>query len=407
MPNEQNLTFKRQLKEEMDLWVSEGLIAPARKDRILARYGLLGAAAENARHGRLTAALSVAGSLLAATGVLFFISANWSGMDNWGKLTLIFLPMLACYWTGFYLRYETKRYPKIGASLILLGSCIFGVGIFLIGRIYQIDVLGPSGPFLWAIGVIPLAYFLRLKLLITFAIAALLLGLSLQSFYRLGEVPDSGVLLFGKLPWAALLLMAGVSLWGVGLMHKGFKSLRFTSGPYIVVGALVTYIVGFLLTFEGAHGNFLSENLIVFYIPILFLFIASILIRMLSRSKERDWNLEALFLAAVLGVILFPSVYLPYGRFLPQFRLVANLDFALATIILVILGYVRRYPAYVNMGILFFGGHILARYFDFFGPFLPKPVFFIGGGVILIGGGLLLERRRRRALASIPLAEEG
>ena len=170
----EDFLFRRNLEKEIDLWVKEGIILPDQKERILGRYQLLKTADEKAGPGKLITTVSILGSILVGVGVILFIASNWSVLPNWGRLFIVFSSMLASYGFGFYLRYEAKNYPKVGASLILLGSLIFGAGMFLIAQIYHITVHYPNGPLLWGLFVLPLAYFLRFKSLISLAILVLL-----------------------------------------------------------------------------------------------------------------------------------------------------------------------------------------------------------------------------------------
>jgi uncharacterized membrane protein len=72
---------------------------------------------------------------------------------------------------------------------------------------------------------------------------------------------------------------------------------------------------------------------------------------------------------------------------------------------LIILGFIRRYSIYVNIGLLFFALDVVARYFDLFWELLPRSLFFVAGGLLLLLGGILLERKRRRILASFNIKE--
>jgi hypothetical protein len=47
-----------------------------------------------------------------------------------------------------------------------------------------------------------------------------------------------------------LFCAAGIALWGIGLMHRDWRSLRAISSPYIFIGSLITFFAGFLLTFD-------------------------------------------------------------------------------------------------------------------------------------------------------------
>ena len=167
---EQDISFHRKLNQEIELWIKENIITSEQKNKILARYKVLKEADEKAGPGKLITVISVMGAILVGVGIILFIASNWSEIPRWGKLSIIFISMLLSYGLGFYLRNEKENYPKIGSSLILLGSLIFGSGIFLIAQIYHITVHYPNGPLMWGLGVLPLAYLLRLKTLLSLAI---------------------------------------------------------------------------------------------------------------------------------------------------------------------------------------------------------------------------------------------
>src|SRR4030067_2691124 len=98
MPStEQKFEFHRRLKQEIEVWVKENLITPGQKDKILARYKLLKEADEKAGPGRLVTTITILGSILIGVGIILFIGANWSEIQKWGKLFIIFSSMLASY----------------------------------------------------------------------------------------------------------------------------------------------------------------------------------------------------------------------------------------------------------------------------------------------------------------------
>ncbi len=394
--------FLRKLEQELELWLKEGVILPDQKDRILARYRLIKKADEKAGSGKLITTISTLGSVLVGVGVILFIASNWSVLPNWGRLFIIFSSMLASYGIGFYLRYEAANYPKVGASLILLGSLIFGAGMFLIAQIYHITVHYPNGPLLWGIFVLPLAYLLRFKSLISLAILVLLVWLGMEASFWITNAlyAETSTVVF-------LFFMAGITLWGVGLMHKEWKSLSVISTPYVVMGALITFVTGYLLTF-GIHVlRFESSPLSIFYLGMILLFLAAAILRSLPVEKEKGWIVETLGLLSLMAVAIFVSLLPP--RTTPEkmigLRLFFNILFALEIFGLIALGFVRRYPIYVNIGLLFFGLDVVARYFDFFWKLLPRSLFFILGGLLLLFGGIVLERKRRKILASFSIEE--
>ena len=221
--HENDIPFEKRLKEEIELWLEEGIISAEQKERLLARYEVLEEADETAGPGRLITTVSMLGAVLIGAGIILFIASNWSEVPRWGKLFMIFSSMLTCYGLGFYLGYEKKNYPTVGGALIFLGSIIFGAGIFLIAQIYHIIVHYPNGPLLWGLGILPLAYLFRFTNVMALAIVDLLVWVGTEASFW---IPESAY--FGNImPYITLFLMTGISVWTIGLMHRRFA---FTQG---------------------------------------------------------------------------------------------------------------------------------------------------------------------------------
>lgn len=106
---------------------------------------------------KVTRILLVIGVILIGAGIFSFIASNWRFMDKVVKISIIVVSMMVSYSTGWYLR-EFKGYEKSGAALILLGSIIYGAGIFLIAQMFNIRANWPDGFILWMLGVLVLAW---------------------------------------------------------------------------------------------------------------------------------------------------------------------------------------------------------------------------------------------------------
>ena len=407
----EDFSFQRRLEKEAEHWFEEGIITPEQKSRILQRYRLLQKAEEKAGPAKLITTVSILGALLVGIGIILFIASNWSLIPRWGKLLLIFLSLVGSYGFGFYFRFEKGNYPKVGASLILLGSLIFGAGIFLIAQIYHLKAHEPNGLLLWAMGVLPLGYCLHFKSLISLGLIDLLIWLGMEASSRMSHVGPE----WAEGPLMILLFWtAGLTLWAIGLWHREWKSLKPISTPFILAGALLSLLVGFILTFfragflEYGFAYRSSSNLFIhFYPALLILFFIAVIFRYLPDEKERGWRLETtglLFLLATALVLSFyqKEILLALKR---NLRLIFNLLFALEVLGLIYLGFLRRYSVYVNIGLLFFSLGVVARYFDIFWGLLPRSLFFILGGLLLLFGGIYLERKRRKVLASFRLKE--
>jgi len=99
-------------------------------------------------------------AVLVGAGIFSFIAANWEMMSRLGKMIIILVSMLGSYGAGWYLK-EQGNYLKTGEALILLGSIIYGAGIFLVAQMFDIRANWPDGFILWMIGVIAIAFALE------------------------------------------------------------------------------------------------------------------------------------------------------------------------------------------------------------------------------------------------------
>jgi len=82
----------------------------------------------------LLAALGVT-LMLAAT--MWFFAANWVGMGRFPKLGLICGVLVGTYGIGGWLQYRHGGQPLLARLLILSGAFSFGIGLALIGQLYN------------------------------------------------------------------------------------------------------------------------------------------------------------------------------------------------------------------------------------------------------------------------------
>ena len=106
---------------------------------------------------RTVSIVVVIGAILVGAGIFSFIASNWDKMDKPVKLFIIVASMLVSYGAGWYLR-EKKDLPKTGMALILLGSIIYGAGIFLVAQMFNIRAKWPDGFILWMLGIMVLSF---------------------------------------------------------------------------------------------------------------------------------------------------------------------------------------------------------------------------------------------------------
>ena len=174
--------------------------------------------------------------------------------------------------------------------------------------------------------------------------------------------------------------------------------------------------MAYVLTFDIFRSRLGAAELAPFYIGIVGLFIISGAISVRPGEKEKAWVPEAVALTVLLLIALLLSLFftgtsynghgqMKTGDAFNLMTFTANMVFAFIIIGTIILGYIRRYPPYINIGLLFFVLDVFARYFDFFWKLLPRSLFFIIGGLMLLIGGVLLEKKRKKVLASFHILE--
>lgn len=97
------------------------------------------------------------GAVLVGAGIFSFIAANWLEMPKPIKIGIILISMIVSYGAGWYLK-EKSELQKTGGALILLGSIIYGAGIFLVAQMFNTRANWPDGFILWMIGTIAMAF---------------------------------------------------------------------------------------------------------------------------------------------------------------------------------------------------------------------------------------------------------
>lgn len=399
--------FVDTLAREAQAWERDGLISADQRMHILERYAWQRRIEARAGSSRLIATITILGSILIGVGVLLFIAANWAAIPKAVKLLMIFGILIGTYGTGYFLRFGKGSYPKLGAALIFLGTIMFGAAIFLIAQIYHISAHYPNGVLIWGVGILPLVYVLRFRSVLILTLAVLCLWFDMELTYHMDLGEHMSILAL-----VMINLLAGLLLWMLGLAHAARESYKELAGPYLVFGMIITLAAGFVFTFElPRHISLAAPQLMPYFYGASVLGLASLILFTAAPEKERGWVPESTLLligmATVFGLVRFfpgPYQFVDDGAKL-AFLVAANSIFLAVVIGIVLLGYVRKRPAYINIGLVFFVVFVCARYFDFFWKFLPRSIFFIVGGCILLAGGAAMERKRRMIMAEFARRE--
>jgi uncharacterized membrane protein len=182
--------FRRQLRREADIWAEEGLIDRTIYQQLATRYQF--SALEVEARNSFTTLLMGFGCVLIGIGVITFVAANWQQLAREWRVVILLGAFIVVNLLGFYLWREPEGVKhRLGQGLLLLGALILGGNMALMGQMFH--VRGELFQLLiaWAVGVLLMAYSLRLTSL--GILAQILMGLGYWQAYGSGFWSAAGV----------------------------------------------------------------------------------------------------------------------------------------------------------------------------------------------------------------------
>ncbi|MBU6157190.1 MAG: DUF2157 domain-containing protein, partial [Alphaproteobacteria bacterium] len=196
--------YVTQLKRDLDMWISQGLVPAENRDRILATIDV------PTIRGRLETILAIFGAILIGAGALSFVGANWADMSKGARLVILFGSMWLAYAAAIWAR-GTGR-DLVGEAFLLLGVLLFGANIWFVAQTYNINSHYPDGTMLWALGALVTA-------LIAPSRAALAAALAIGSLWTVQESTDFDGPLHVQyiLFWAVCAAQAARISWRPGI----------------------------------------------------------------------------------------------------------------------------------------------------------------------------------------------
>ncbi|GAB4186663.1 MAG: DUF2157 domain-containing protein [Coleofasciculaceae cyanobacterium] len=201
--------FRHQLRQEAEQWRTEGLIDDALYEQLSQRYHF--SEMEAAARNRFVVILLSLGSILLGLGVITFVAANWQALSRGVKVALLLSGFVGINAAGFYLwRRSTQGWQgRLGQILLLLGALVLGANMALMSQMFHQSGLLYQLYLVWGLGVLAMAYSLRLTLL--GMLSALLIGLGYLT-YLWGQ-SESGII--GEFSWLRLMVQYMPVLAGV------------------------------------------------------------------------------------------------------------------------------------------------------------------------------------------------
>jgi hypothetical protein len=147
-------------------------------------------------------------------GIFSFIATNWQLMDKYLKLFVIIFFVALSYFTGWFLK-EKKNFLGVSEAFFLVGSIIYGTGIFLITSVFEIQLLFPDGIIIWFLGSLLTGLIINSSRVINFS---LLLGFVSAIAYPLFILGDEvGIKGYTAVSSIILLLLGFIAAIYLGI----------------------------------------------------------------------------------------------------------------------------------------------------------------------------------------------
>lgn len=367
-------------------WLDEGTINPVQAEKM--RADIEEYKTEH-RSKKQIIAFSTIGAILIGIGAILFVASNWEKIGDTIRILLLAGSTLSIHYTGYHLKYENQKYPRLGSSLLFLSALFFGASLFLIAQIYNINANNSTLVLIWFFGVFPLIYSYRSTAVaglcsLLFYLWIYLLYSERNSFSELINIRD-------------LYLISGIALYFTGTLHELSAKAKHAAPIFKFMGLQVVLVALFICTF-GSWEPKSKEIISAIYAFLGILFLAVLLSKTL-RSKltvfQTDMSIAVISFLMAGFTLIAQHTSVSEEAYAGFF----NLVFLGLLVLLLYAGYSTEDIRIVNTAMFWFIPLIIARYFDFFWDLLPRSFFFMIGGLVLLALSMVLERKRRELKA--------
>jgi len=367
-------------------WLDEGTINHAQAEKM--RADLEEYKTEH-RSKKQIIAFSTIGAILIGIGAILFVASNWEKIGDTFRIILLAGSTVGIHYAGYHLRYENRKYPRLGFALLFLSALFFGVSLFLIAQIYNINANNSTLVLIWFFGAFPLIYGYR-----STAVAELC---SLLFYLWIGLLYSERSDLHELINILDLYLISGIALYFTGTLHELSEKVEHAAAAFKFMGLQAVLLVLFIHTFGSWDSNG-KEIVPAIYALLGILFLAVLLSKPLrSRLTGFQIDMSMAAISFLMVGITLTAIYSP----VPQEAYMGffNIVFLGLLVLLLYAGYSTEDIGTINTAMFWFIPLIFARYFDFFWELLPRSFFFILGGLVLLTISVVLERKRRELKA--------
>lgn len=167
--------FRRQLRQEARSWRQQNLIDTELYQQLASRYRF--SELEQDAKNHFVVILMALGGILLGLAAITYVAANWQGWPRELRTVLLLAVFVGVNAAGFYLwQYApVPRRRHLGQGLLLLGGLLLGANMALMSQMFHQSGNLHELYLVWGLGVLAMAYGLRLPAL--GGLALILLGL--------------------------------------------------------------------------------------------------------------------------------------------------------------------------------------------------------------------------------------
>lgn len=376
------------------------------------------------------------GAILFSLGVILFFAYNWQDMHRFLKLAIIFSAIFFAHAGAQWFSRPSNTHPTknraASEGLALLGTMLFGAGIWLVSQIYHINEHYPNAFMAWGIGALLMAW-VRLSL-IQAILSLVLLSvwgyLETVKFHSINHL-SPWIIMIGLAPLAWILrsslllffsLVLFYSLWmaslidpldetlfyviltvaailiGVGILFSRANIDHFPKLRYVLIFPGYTVYLCYVYGLTFAHFSKKQEVLTAFennfqaaffWAPLCIAIVTAVSaclpLKKLQPAEETDKLQITLLLFSLCLIYTVGSGF--WSLSYPFLSGLMNLVFIGHCLLFIIHGSRDQRAWEVALGCLLFSSLVFARYIDLFDSLLSRSLIFLilGASLFLVG----------------------
>ena len=423
----------RWLGDQLSRWTGENLIDEKTADKIRQLYPQ-----NKTSRPWATIVFSGIGACVIGLGIILLFAYNWADMDKFTKLAIIFGSIAISHSLGITTFLRSERFKALGEALTIIGTMLFGSGIWLIAQIYHIEEHFPNAFLLWGIGAALLAWAIpsvaqAIIAAILFTLWAIMEGVAfgtsipyifplLLLLFPLAYIKRNGLLicvLLLALGFSTLFVVAAdyytlafytlLSLFtlyvATGIIHEKFRKFEKFGQIYRFLGLVGYFLTLFILCFtevakEVVKGIELFSGLdtvLYWTIPFVLALAGCIIVgrNIINKVKLKYYSHDLILMPLLL--IFFCCYPLSPGRSLEwPTIMIFNLVFLAHMLMMMASGCRETNASRTILGSVGLAAITVARFTDLFDSLAVRGLVFVIVGILIFVQGIFYVSSKKK-----------